>query len=87
VNERSEMNVKVDRFVMRWLWEETTKKALISLFIAVFLVLSSFIVMGPMFGIAALVDGYSGWALLLYLPWLITLPIAIKPLAWILGWD
>ena len=47
---------------------------------AIFLIFAVLAVIGPMFGIAALVDKYSYWMLLLYIPWLITLPITGKPL-------
>ena len=71
-------------FIVRWLWEETTKPMLIVLACTLFLMFAVFVITGPMFGIAFLVDHYSHWMFLLYIPWFITLPIALKPLDMIL---
>lgn len=70
-------------FVMRWLWIETTRPMLAVVACSLFLIFSVFLIIGPMFGIAMLVDEYSDWMLLLYIPWLITLPITAKPLGFI----
>jgi hypothetical protein len=63
----------------------SAKQALIGVGLALYLMFGVFIVVGPMFGIAALVDAYSDWMLLLYIPWILTLPITSKPLALLLG--
>ena len=68
-------------FVIRWLWEETTKQALIGIAGSLYLIFGVLLVTGPMFVIAALADAYSNWFLLLYIPWAITLPLTGKPIA------
>ena len=79
-NERHSSELALNYFVIRWMWEETTKPMLGILFAALFLIFSVFLVMGPMFGIAALIDAYSAWWLLAYIPWMATLPLTGKPL-------
>lgn len=72
--------MNLNPFATRWLWEETTKPALAGVLGASILIFSVFLIMGSMFGIAYLVDEYSNWMLLLYLPWIILLPLMGKPL-------
>jgi hypothetical protein len=62
----------------------SAKQALIGVGLSLYLIFSVFIVVGPMFGIFALVDAYSDWMLLLHIPWILTLPITGKPLALLL---
>jgi hypothetical protein len=60
---------------------ESAKQAVMIVIVALFLMFGLFIIIGPMFGIAMLVDTYSEWFLLLYIPWVLTLPITCKPLS------
>ena len=74
-----EKNINKGKGINR-LWDEM-KKSLSLVFLSCYLLLSVSLVVVPMFGIAALVDSYSCWMLLLYIPWAMTLTIAGKPLS------
>lgn len=49
---------------------EYFKEFLTFILMAFCLIFFVFTLIGPMFGIAALVDTYSEWLMLLYIPWL-----------------
>jgi len=65
----------------------SAKLGVCMLLVSCYMIFSLAIPMGSMFAIAAVVDGYGGAYALLYIPWILLLPLLLKPLGPILEGD
>ncbi len=77
----------ISRIVIRWLWVETTRPALICIAMTISLIFYVALPIGSIFAIASIADNYGDIWALLFIPYVLLLPVLFKPFAMIFDGD